>query len=131
MGATQEQLEFRKRWGEALRSGEYRQCTSTLREKDAEGASRYCCLGVAFHLLRPDAPDECWETEALTPSAYLDVQEAIGADDTAPFWFLNDQYGLNFPQIADAIEAEPALFASESGIAAKPIADRIKEAAAE
>jgi hypothetical protein len=40
--ATQEQLDLRRKWVEALRSGKYQQGKGALRNSD----NRYCCLGV-------------------------------------------------------------------------------------
>jgi len=46
-----EQAEHRKRWVEALRSGDYDQATGALRDATLEG---YCCLGVACDLALTD-----------------------------------------------------------------------------
>lgn len=53
---TQEQLNNRTAWMEALRSGKYGQCQGVLSEY-----GNYCCLGVALDLAgelsQPDADD--------------------------------------------------------------------------
>lgn len=38
--------EWKKRWMDALRSGEYKQTRGILKWTDADGESHYCCLGV-------------------------------------------------------------------------------------
>ena len=42
-------------WIEALRSGAYEQGTEKLARGDHDKRERYCCLGVACNLNRPDA----------------------------------------------------------------------------
>lgn len=42
--------EFKTKWVEALRSGEYEQGESVLKDT-SEGVTKYCCLGVACKLL--------------------------------------------------------------------------------
>jgi len=40
------------KWGKALISGKYKQCTGALME-EKEGGKSYCCLGVATKILKP------------------------------------------------------------------------------
>lgn len=46
--------ELKARWLEALRSGEYKQSDSRLRNPTADGGFAYCCLGVLCNLIDPD-----------------------------------------------------------------------------
>lgn len=48
---TEEQKELLRGWVAALRSGNYPQCKSRLREFDADGKYSYCCLGVLGDLM--------------------------------------------------------------------------------
>jgi hypothetical protein len=41
--------EFKQKWIEALRSGQYTQATQRLKNEDGG----FCCLGVACHLIDP------------------------------------------------------------------------------
>lgn len=40
---------FKNRWIKALRSGKFKQGTSSLKSED-DGVATYCCLGVAGHI---------------------------------------------------------------------------------
>lgn len=44
---------FKKKWVKALRSGKYEQGNGVLRMKE-DGEDKFCCLGVACDLLRPN-----------------------------------------------------------------------------
>lgn len=46
--------EIKKRWIEALRSGEYEQAIGVLRKTDGVGRQRYCCLGVLCDVVKFD-----------------------------------------------------------------------------
>lgn len=46
--------EIKRRWVEALKSGEYAQGTDYLRKTDYDGVTRYCCLGVLCDLAAQD-----------------------------------------------------------------------------
>lgn len=52
--------EARRLWVEALRSGEYEQGRTWLREND-----RYCCLGVACELYRKHTGIGRWESNCF------------------------------------------------------------------
>ena len=52
--------EFKAKWVEALRSGEYKQGRGYLKVTE-NGEARYCCLGVACELLRESGVDVTWE----------------------------------------------------------------------
>jgi hypothetical protein len=89
MGATPEQLEFRKRWVEALRSGNWKQGKYCLRSVDGS----FCCLGVA--------------AELLGRAGYHDVRIAagMGFEDESRLIRLNDRHSFDFAQIAACIES--------------------------
>lgn len=108
---TEEQKILRKKWVEALRSGEYNQCRGSL--KDGTG---YCCLGVACEVfgMVPDYKNgmfRYWGNASWLPPI---VKEAFGLntcfgdfnDKTQSLTVLNDN-GKSFAEIADIIESEP------------------------
>lgn len=105
-----EHKERRKRWVDALRSGEYQQCTEALRKGDA-----FCCLGVACDLHAKETGGE-W----VHGCRYLGQEYELPID--VMVWFglrsprgdfagetlaeLNDD-GTPFSEIASIIESEP------------------------
>jgi hypothetical protein len=116
-----------KRWVEALRSGEYKQSRSMLRNKHG-----YCCLGVLCELAVADGaippavidedaigyynntytlpPVEVKEWAGNTSQGwYVNRPQHVDAEDDLwveliPVSFLNDAIEMSFPQIADLIE---------------------------
>ena len=109
--------ELAERWAEALRSGDYKQGTGTLRQKHPNG-DQWCCLGVLVEELRTlGAYDAQWKE--LGSSYYSihdadsslpeEVQALLGVDPEGTYeraWFvhLNDTERLTFDEIADVIE---------------------------
>lgn len=106
--------EFRKEWIKALRSGDYKQGESYLRDED-----RYCCIGVACDI----HPEIRWKEELLTVgslwnavtsgdeyngSGQLSDPYLIGLSDDAQdvLIALNDEEGFTFSEIADVLEAK-------------------------
>jgi hypothetical protein len=115
--------EMLRKWLAALRSGEFSQCQGKL-EKDGS----YCCLGVLQKVVDGDVerhishnpgragasfgtPTSEWCTNKgimfenegeLDRWSLPSVKDTIGRSVTA--WQANDNVGLSFPQIADAIE---------------------------
>lgn len=119
--------EWKTKWLEALRSGEYSQGTTRLRRSD----DTYCCLGVLVDLcIREGAVDYGWEetglgyfatgphgqilaTEGDTASLPAEVASlaeihSMGkrGDGRAALYALNDSHGLSFEEIANVIEEE-------------------------
>ena len=109
--------EWRRKWVEALRSGEYRQTSGVLRDRDG-----FCCLGVLCDLSKTgewvkDGGD--WRYEGLHSSDVATlpkpVQQLVGLRTN--FGRINGSQGHNlsemndieysFASIADVIEAEP------------------------
>lgn len=97
--------ELKKRWLEALRSGEYKQGQRRLRNNSDE----HCCLGVLCDLIDPGA----WESgmegyrwkeghSGLIPDATLD-RIGLRSSDQATCARLND-HGNSFDVIASWIE---------------------------
>lgn len=64
-------VKYKKRWLEALRSGEYGQTTGSL--TDDEGA--FCCLGVLCDILKDEIDD--LEINAKVPLPPRDVWELV------------------------------------------------------
>lgn len=109
-----------KKWVEALRSGEYEQCSKQLRKKH-RGAYRYCCLGVAADisslgnwnnnefisgLQREDQVlvenVKIW-LGLNTSHGRLDIKKTTGGIQHITLAELNDE-GKSFSEIADIIE---------------------------
>lgn len=78
--------DIKKKWVEALRSGDYKQTRLRLQDKGG-----YCCLGV-LHLV----------TE--TPLDYESVYAMLSEGQAAKCMNLNDNERWNFKQIAEYIE---------------------------
>jgi hypothetical protein len=88
---------LRDKWVKALRSGEYEQAIGRLEE-----AGGYCCLGVlcAVRYGRNFDHDEA------VPFAYGTGADSEITEDAADIlWRMNDRERLEFPEIADWIEA--------------------------
>lgn len=114
--------QIKKRWVDALRSGNYKQTTSVLRNKD-EG---FCCLGVLCDLVKEEiglewtdlrvrpgqsiASQECWSIGYNRIALPSRVYEYVGFNSSEPYingtslTGLND-IGFSFSKIADFIEA--------------------------
>lgn len=116
---NEEILETRKKWVEALRSGEYKQGRRYLRNSGNE----FCCLGVLCDLIDPErwsskptyGPsnservygyfDEGYENPntAILPESLEDLVGINGVHYAPDLMAMND-YGKNFREIADWIE---------------------------
>jgi hypothetical protein len=107
--------ELKKQWVEALRSGNYKQCTEQLRDGNPEEGFSYCCLGVLADLL-PDA-EWAWDNSIdFTPPPDKSAFTTTNFDSELPVWLfprleqqdlivMNDDMGESFATIADYIEA--------------------------
>lgn len=114
--------EIKKRWIEALRSGEYKQGLAKLKSINPNnGEEYYCCLGVLCDLYRKEK-DVFWKmtgdefyylsnSNGNATSLPIEVQEWAGLMENDPALNcentcidLNDLKKLNFNQIADAID---------------------------
>jgi hypothetical protein len=101
-------VEVKKRWVEALRSGEYKQGREALRTTDNE----FCCLGVLCDIVGVEwtlgAGREYGHYGRPQKVAYPDkrVYEACGLDDSheGTLVKMNDDAGKTFTEIADWIE---------------------------
>ncbi len=111
---------IRAQWTAALRSGEYRQGTATLRSV----VDRFCCLGVLCDLAEKagvirahKTPDGDWTydgEEAFLPEAVMDWAGITDAsphinvpstlEDEPTLTGLNDEDEWDFDQIADLID---------------------------
>jgi hypothetical protein len=114
--ATPEQLDLRRKWVEALRSGEWTQATGQL--WDGTG---YCCLGVLCKVagLRDDelagklSPPKGVLRAVGLPTAEGWVEGIdFGGQYPVGVWLttLNDSAKFTFEQIADVIETHPELW---------------------
>lgn len=111
--------EIRRRWVDALRSGEYKQARNTLRKGES-----FCCLGVLCDLVRDEVEGE-WSGDLfamlesgkqsnVNPPQSVVRYAGIRNDDPLVEFknkqycltALNDTEKLSFAQIADLIEAQ-------------------------
>ena len=106
--------EIKKKWVDALRSGDYDQTKGCLQDNNG-----FCCLGVLSDIHSKETKTN-WEKRRGTNSIYYiekygtlptEVIEWSGLKDYSPMTSkgslvsLNDQ-GKEFPEIADIIESE-------------------------
>jgi hypothetical protein len=127
----EQQAANRKVWVAALRSGEYRQTTGTLRALTGPDEFRFCCLGVACDVAAKAgvgewdensdefiviAGDTRYAEEGELPAPVRDWlglydnsgSYQYGAEyDTTSLITNNDSDGWDFEAIAKLIESEP------------------------
>ncbi len=100
----------KKKWVEALRSGEYKQVSGILRAHFYEESPKHCCLGVLCDIVNPDG----WvgnsvfkygeeEISGELPKALRKKLE-IHPNTQRRLIDLNDTVGASFDEIADWIE---------------------------
>lgn len=96
--------DFKKKWLEALRSGEYKQGVGTLYDKVTNA---HCCIGVACYLHNGVNANLCGFLPQSGVSGYSALPDAISGgfsnDVTAQLITMNDS-GKSFAEIADWIE---------------------------
>ncbi len=117
--------ELKEKWLTALRSGEYAQGKGLLCKVDAEGNTRYCCLGVLLEVIHGK---EVWTNDRKVsgtiwrgytdgndghrtyardimphPQTLIDLGVSHEEKGT-PLPTMNDGGKFTFPQIADWIE---------------------------
>jgi len=108
-GLTSDQQENMRTWIAALRSGQYRQGTGTLRWPDEDG-DRFCCLGVACEVLGASWDGGYYDgSGTFLPST---IASKLGFKNESPRLTkaltcvaANDGMGWSFARIADALEA--------------------------
>jgi len=124
MTPTKEQLEARREWVAALRSGKYKQTNAYLNRVIADGnlPVGMCCLGVACDVFGPRnnlqwtpstdgtilimgsrmsvLPDGIAAVLGIGPNG--DLMEMVGVHTY--LWSLNDSRNYTFAQIAQVIE---------------------------
>jgi hypothetical protein len=113
--ATEEQLEFRRRWVAALRSGDYRQGRGALKTKFG-GMAEYCCLGVLCEVLGIEGGENdayLYSFEGHVGNLPTSVRNKVGLRDAYGSFNHGDSLagwndtGRSFSEIADIIESEP------------------------
>jgi len=112
-------VEWRKKWSDALRSGDYKQIKETL----TDGNGGYCCLGVLQVIWEkpledPDYPGQKCHLPINTGDAVRVGDKSIQAIPVAMVniineqpkpvyaYGLNDEYDLTFEQIAALIDGK-------------------------
>jgi hypothetical protein len=113
------EAELKNKWISALRSGEYKQCSTQLRD-EKDGVARYCCLGVLCDIINPDAwgglERSNWfgrndDDGPPSEGGYLsdEMCEEVGLDKRVMFDLtVKNDDGAPFGEIADIIEREVA-----------------------
>lgn len=91
-----------RRWVAALRSGDYKQGTHYLIQKNEIGELEYCCLGVLGEVAEDSLDDLRDEGEILKVPWF---EHHIGLSQTT-LTGMNDTDGKTFTEIADYIEKE-------------------------
>jgi hypothetical protein len=103
-GAPKMKKRFKRKWVEALRSGEYEQASGFLKVGDG-----YCCLGVLRDLINPRsrAADSEWSVLCARHAALVGLPKFDSDDPESPQKVLIDMNdnGDSFVDIADWIEA--------------------------
>lgn len=95
--------DFKAKWCEALRSGDYQQGHRSLvipaqPRRDSKEEPAFCCLGVALEILG-------WNRDC-GGITYSRLQKEVGLDDSAQAHLMkmNDSMKRPFSEIADYIE---------------------------
>lgn len=118
MSKKQRLTKLQKKWLKALRSGRYRQTTSSLCELES---GSYCCLGVAARVCGVPKSQLLDITDLSKKPCLLKVKERLRLRDSnglllhghgpkATYQSLtnvNDYERLTFDEIADFIEKDP------------------------
>lgn len=93
--------EFGEKWVEALRSGEYQQGSSCLKDS----RNNYCCLGVACVVAGIDPPAKDWILPEFANKEIPKILIGSGAvsDLVYDCSSMNDHENKTFPEIADWI----------------------------
>jgi len=103
--------EIKKKWVDALRSGDYTQGKEVLRSKDDE----FCCLGVLCDIVDPSrwvfargsADDDCYGYEGCYTILPIDIARGTGISDEHKGTLIDmNDTGVPFSEIADYIEQE-------------------------
>lgn len=94
-------VEIKRKWIEALRSGKYNQAQRELfrfRDEEYENPVAYCCIGVGNHLVLSGT--------CLADLVTSEVGRALGLDEDQidKLVELNDDEEASFAEIADYIE---------------------------
>lgn len=107
-------LENRRRWADALRSGDYEQTSGCLYSTEEDA---YCCLGVAAKIVGGEVVyprgggkslpenDDSAQFGLLGAAGYVGQTAIIDEGDRhVTLDELNDTYGFTFAEIADLID---------------------------
>jgi hypothetical protein len=140
--------ELKNNWIAALRSGEYKQCTGTMRDTDSSGEHSYCCLGVLQMVAdgkiddsegnpRPALPIIRWyEEHNIEPDPGFEYSAGMMACDEIPIVIevsLSDIKAFNLPtgraSIVDMIGGRYSLSAlnDEVGLSFVEIANLVEK----
>ncbi len=99
-----------KKWVKALRSGDYVQGTTRLKQRALDGVLKYCCLGVlaeVANLRFKKGTDGCYTLSGgvcgILPSPSK-TRLGLSGDAEATLIVLNDTKLYSFKQIARRIE---------------------------
>ena len=110
---------IKNKWLKALRSGEYKQGKSALRDGDT-----YCCLGVLTELYRKETGLGIWEKGKIGMDFYNEEEISMGV----PSKTICEWAGLNDEN--PSVESEHGICIAEindKGVSFNEIADIIEE----
>lgn len=106
----------RKLWTDALRSGEYQQCTGVLRDAD----QGFCCLGVACDVAVKHGVemlvsirggnyeyDDSWSSLPTKARAWLGLGDELSVDRIIHTLIDMNDKGAGFGEIASLIDGLP------------------------
>lgn len=100
----EQQKENRAKWVAALRSGEYEQGRGRLCRD-----GKYCCIGVLCHLAGMEFKSRSLPPFECGVNHWCGLSDLAGSmADGRELWEINDIDRMNFSEIADLIESEPA-----------------------
>lgn len=81
---TDDQVQFIRRYIDALRSGSYTQIRGVLREHKPEVGNCFCALGVIADLKAHDNP-ECWAWQKKKRSCFYTLKVVGGERETSVY----------------------------------------------
>lgn len=111
--------EVKEKWLEALRSGEYKQGRTMLKQGQSPDNLKYCCIGVLCELAAKDGVIDNSVKSSFDPIYSFNEKECLIPDEVARWaglktlrttsgstlYQLND-FGKSFSDISDVIEED-------------------------
>lgn len=117
---TAKAKKLRKKWIAALESGNYKQGTEHLRNRNSQGKLEYCCLGLLCNIIDPtkwEEKKEWWSSRECYTYGGFTRPEDVGRPPTQ----ITDLVGLTYKQVDKLIRLN-----DDYRLTFKEIAGRIK-----